>query len=33
MALEKLDRQQWRFEEAVDYVAEIISAEKVRCGE
>ena len=28
MALEKLDRQQWRFDEAVDYVAEIISAEK-----
>ena len=28
MALEKLDRQQWRFDEAVDYVAELISAEK-----
>ena len=29
MAIEKLDRQQWKFDEAVDYVAEIISAEKV----
>jgi hypothetical protein len=28
MALEKLDRQQWRFDEAVDYVAEIVGAEK-----
>src|SRR4029077_2440508 len=28
MALAKLDRQQWRFDEAVDYVAEIICAEK-----
>jgi hypothetical protein len=28
MALEKLDRHQWRFDQAVDYVAEIIRAEK-----
>jgi hypothetical protein len=28
MALEKLDRQQWRFDEAMDYVAEIINAAK-----
>ena len=28
MALEKLDRQQWRFDQAVDYVAELISVEK-----
>jgi len=29
MALQKLDRQQWKFDAAVDYVAEIIRAEKV----
>jgi hypothetical protein len=28
MTLRKLDRQQWTFDEAVDYVAEIIKAEK-----
>ena len=28
MGIEKLDRKQWRFDETVDYVAEIINAEK-----
>lgn len=33
MALENLDRQQWKFDEAVNYVADIIRAEKVHAAE
>jgi hypothetical protein len=33
MALEKLDRHQWKFDEALDYVPEIINAEKSDAAE